>query len=51
MKSESDLKALWYALERGESDMCKIYNTVFLMGYKMALEDILEIKRHRGAPQ
>lgn len=49
MKSEKEIRAILSLVENryGEFDN---YNSIFLLGYKMALQDVLEIKRPKAMP-
>ena len=50
MEDEDKLRQLWIDIVKGEHKMCKAYNQTYLLGYRMALEDVLGIQRPKGAP-
>ena len=49
MKSEKEIISILYQVENRQGEFEK-YNSIFLLGYKMALQDVLEIKRPKAMP-
>ena len=49
MLKELEVRSLLYQVENRQGKFEK-YNSIFLLGYKIALQDVLEVKRPKAMP-